>query len=60
MADLRCRVERFKETDPVIKRGLQRGIINSRALARFIQEEDGEESTLDAILGIIRRYPVGV
>ncbi len=60
MADLRRRVERFIETDPVIKRGLQRGIINSRALARFIQEEDGPESSLDAILGIIRRYPLGV
>jgi hypothetical protein len=60
MADLRRRVERLIESDPVIKKGLQRGIINSRALARFIQEEDGPESTLDAILGIIRRYPLGV
>jgi hypothetical protein len=60
MADLRRRVERLIETDPVIKRGLQRGIINSRALARFIQEEDGPESTPDAILGIIRRYPIGI
>jgi hypothetical protein len=59
MADLRRRVEGLIESDPVIKKGLQRGIINSRALARFIQEEDGQESTLDAILGIIRRYPLG-
>lgn len=58
MADLRRRVERFVEGDPVIKRGLQRGIINSRALARFIRETDGNDSSLDAILGVIRRYPL--
>jgi hypothetical protein len=60
MADLRRRVERLIESDPVIKKGLQRGIINSRALARFIQEADGLGSTLDAILGIIRRYSLGI
>jgi hypothetical protein len=59
MADLRRKVEHLIETDPVMKKGLQRGIVNSRALARFIQETDGSESTLDAILGIIRRYPLG-
>jgi len=51
-------VEHLIKTDPVMK-GLQRGIVNSRALARFIQETAGPESTLDAILGIIRRYPLG-
>lgn len=58
MTDLRRQVERIMETDPVIKKGLQRGIINVRALARFLLETEGIDTTPDAILGIIRRYPV--
>jgi hypothetical protein len=58
MVDSRRLVERFIETDPVIKKGLQRGIINSRALARFILESDAVDSSTEAILGIIRRYPL--
>jgi len=56
MADTRRRVERLIDTDPVIKKGLQRGIINTRALARFILDDAGLDSTEDAVLGIIRRY----
>ncbi len=59
MSDIRRRVERVIEGDPVIKKGLQRRIINSRALARYILEADGVNSTPDAILGVIRRYPIG-
>ncbi len=55
--DSRRLVERMIERDPVIKKGLQREIINSRALARFIQETDGVDSSFDSILGVIRRYP---
>ncbi len=58
MADSRRRIERIIETDPVIRKGLQRGIVNSRALARYIQRSEGLDSTTDAILGIIRRYEV--
>jgi hypothetical protein len=58
MAESRRKIEQIIETDPVIKKGLQRGIINSRALARYISESDGVESSTDAILGIIRRYPI--
>ncbi len=58
MADIRRRVERFIEADPVIKKGLQRRIINSRALARYILEAKGVDSTLDRVLGIVRRYPL--
>jgi aspartokinase len=59
VADIRRRVERIIESDPVIRKGIQRGIINSRALARYILEVNGVDSTLDAILGIVRRYPLG-
>ena len=58
VSDIRRRIERLIEGDPVIKKGLQRRIINSRALARYILEADGVNSTPDAILGILRRYPV--
>jgi hypothetical protein len=58
VADIRRWVERFIEADPVIKKGLQRRIINSRALARYILEAKGVDSTLDTVLGIVRRYPL--
>lgn len=58
MADIRHQVELIIESDPVIKKGLQRGIINSRALARYILEADGLNATQDAVLGAIRRYPL--
>jgi hypothetical protein len=56
MADLRRRIEQIIEADPVIRKGIQRGIVNSRALARYVQNTEGVDSTHDAILGIIRRY----
>jgi len=58
MASVRRQVERIIESDPVIKKGLQRRIINSRALARYILKVDGVDSTQDGVLGIIRRYPL--
>ena len=51
-------MERAIETDSVIKKGLQQRIINSRALDRYILEANGVDSTLDAILEIVRRYPL--
>src|SRR5271155_4082146 len=54
-------VERIIEGDGAIKSGMARGLVNVRALARYIQEEarrDGEELSLEAIIGSIRRYPV--
>jgi hypothetical protein len=58
MGSVRRQVERIIESDPVIKKGLQRRIINSRALARYILKVDRVDSTQDGILGIIRRYPL--
>jgi len=58
VADIRRQVEMAIETDSVIKKGLQQRIINSRALDRYILEANGVDSTLDAILGIVRRYPL--
>jgi hypothetical protein len=58
MSDSRREVEKILENEPVIRKGLQWGIINSRALARFIQSRDGLDASPEAILGIIRRYPL--
>lgn len=58
VAEVRRQVERIIESDPTIRTGLQRGIINSRALSRYMLENCAVDSTPDAILGILRRYPV--
>ena len=58
MAETRRRVEYIIESNQVIKKGLQWGIINIRALTRYMREIEGVDSSDDSILGIIRRYPV--
>jgi hypothetical protein len=58
VAAVRRSVERIIESDPTIRTGLQRGIINSRALSRYILENCSVDSTPDAVLGILRRYPL--
>jgi aspartokinase len=49
------------ERDGALRNNLARGLINIRALARFIQRamnEQGQQPSLDAIINAIRRYPV--
>ncbi|MBI2185187.1 MAG: hypothetical protein HYU39_09550 [Thaumarchaeota archaeon] len=49
------------ERDGAIRNDLARGLINIRALARYVQQrvgEEGEVTSLDAIISAIRRYPV--
>jgi len=58
VAYVRRTVERIIESDPTIRTGLHRGIINSRALSRYILENCAVDSTPDAVLGILRRYPL--
>jgi len=53
-------VKEFIERDGVLKNGLARGLINARALARYIQVETRERYSFEAILSAIRRYPVKV
>ena len=47
------------EEDLVVKQALQRGLLNVRALAREIQDTEGGEQTLGALISSIHRYPVG-
>jgi hypothetical protein len=58
VAEVRRQIERIIESDPTIRTGLFRGIINSRGLSRYILENFAVDSTTDAVLGILRRYPV--
>jgi aspartokinase len=54
-------VERVIQRDAAIRNDLARGLINVRALARYIQEEarkDGIELSVEALIGAIRRYDV--
>lgn len=46
------------ERDGAIRIGLARGLINARALARYIQIETRERYSFEAILSAVRRYPV--
>jgi hypothetical protein len=46
------------ERDGSIKIGLARGLINARALARYIQKTTHERYTFEALVSAIRRYPI--
>jgi hypothetical protein len=58
LAEVRRQIERIIESDPTIRNGLFRGIINSRGLSRYILENFAVDSTMDAVLGVLRRYPL--
>jgi hypothetical protein len=51
-------VREVVERDGSIRIGLARGLINARALARYIQVSTGEAYTFEALLSAIRRYPI--
>ncbi len=46
------------ERDGVIKEGLARGLINVRAVARYIQRTTHEGASFEALVSAVRRYPV--
>jgi hypothetical protein len=54
-------VREIIERDGAVRSTLARGILNIRALSRFIQrqvsEDGGPELSLDAIISAVRRYP---
>ena len=49
-------VKKFLDYNPCIRRDLDRGIINIRALARYIKTEKNIDTKIDAIISAIRRY----
>jgi hypothetical protein len=46
------------ERDGSLRIGLARGLINERALARYIQKETHERFTFEALVSAVRRYPI--
>jgi aspartokinase len=52
-------VWKFLDNNPCIKRDLRKGLINSRALAKYIVKTQNMDVTLDAVISAIRRYDVG-
>ena len=51
-------VKEIIERDGSIRIGLARGLINERALARYIQKATHERYTFEALVSAIRRYPI--
>jgi len=49
-------VWKFLDNSPCIKRDLGRGLINARALAKYILKTQKMDATLDATISAIRRY----
>jgi predicted regulator of amino acid metabolism with ACT domain len=56
MTNIQQKVTNFIEHDVSIRRGLTRDLINTRALAKYIQENLGLSGSLDAVISAIRRY----
>ncbi|MBN2066514.1 MAG: hypothetical protein JW771_06880 [Candidatus Thermoplasmatota archaeon] len=52
-------VWKFLDSNPCIKQELSRGLINARALAKYILKQEKLDTSLDAIISAIRRYEVG-
>jgi len=47
------------DNSPCIRRDLSRGLINARALAKYILKTQKMDTTLDAVISAIRRYELG-
>ncbi len=56
MTNIQNEVTNFIEQDVSIRRGLARGLLNTRALAIYIHQNLHLSSTLDAVISAIRRY----
>lgn len=47
------------DDSPCIRKDMSRGLMNTRALARYIIKERKIDATLDAVISAIRRYELG-
>jgi aspartokinase len=56
MTNITHEVWRILDNDPSIRRELQRDLINTSALARYLIKEKKIRGTLDAVINAIRRY----
>ncbi|MBT4447057.1 hypothetical protein HOA92_01270 [archaeon] len=55
MTNIHHQVHTILTSDRAIQKNLQRDLINSRALARYLQDQ-GVDGTIDAIISAIRRF----
>jgi len=58
MTNINQEVQKFIDNSPFIKRALSNNLINKRALAYYIIEENQLDGTVDAIISAIRRYNI--
>ena len=58
MTNVQDEVTNFIDQDVSIRRGLSRGLINSRALAKYIHENLGLTCSIDGVISAIRRYRI--
>ena len=56
MSNIVHEVWKFLDNSPSIRREMNRGLINTSALARYIINIKKMNATLDAVIGAIRRY----
>jgi len=56
MKNITNEVWQFIDRDVAIKRDMERGIINSMALAKHIIRENGLKASVNAVISAIRRY----
>ena len=56
MTNIVHNVWKMLDSSPSIRRCMSQGLINTTALARYIIEKKGIDSTLDAVSSAIRRY----
>ncbi len=58
MESINQQVWRALQTDPAVMRDLQRKLINTRALAKYLIQKYELKVSLDAIISSIRRFPL--
>ena len=58
MKSINQQVWRAMELDPAIMRDLQRKLINSRALAKYLIKKYDLHASMDAVISSIRRFPI--
>jgi hypothetical protein len=51
-------VKEFIESDGMIRNGLSKGLVNARALARYIQIATNDQYSFESIVSAIHRYPI--
>lgn len=57
MESINQKVWQLMRADPAIMRNMQRKIVNTRALAKYLLSHNALETSLDSVISSIRRFP---